>query len=224
VHWRVWLRSPPDSTIFDHAQAVGSPLRQHHVAAEQRRQAAGAERLARKGRQDFEDVIWAPKFDPRRTMISRRGSGRPISARRTGPPTACARARCGSTAAACSTPRCRSAATRSRAGAGRWATTRSITTSKPSPWSPSSHGESPCDGGAPLAPPSPSLSREEGTMRAAVVHEFTHPLSIDNVPRPEPSDGRRPRSHRAHRQVLPLRGSPARALGPHDAPVGAPQP
>jgi hypothetical protein len=60
----VSLRSPPDSTIFDHAQAVGRPLRQHHVLAEQRRQAAGAERLARKGRQHFEDVIWAAKFDP----------------------------------------------------------------------------------------------------------------------------------------------------------------
>jgi phenylacetaldehyde dehydrogenase len=49
-------------------------------------------------------------------------------------PTACAQARCGSTATACSTPRCRSAATKSRAGAGRWATTRSTTTSKQSQW------------------------------------------------------------------------------------------
>ena len=74
-----------------------------------------------------------------RTSASRRGSGPATSTRRTGPPTACAPARCGSTATACSTPRCRSAATRSRAGAGRWATTRSRTTSRPSPWSPSSH-------------------------------------------------------------------------------------
>jgi hypothetical protein len=29
----------------------------------------------------------------------------------------------------------------------------------------------------------------EGTMKAAVVHDFTRPLSIENVPRPEPSDG-----------------------------------
>jgi len=26
-------------------------------------------------------------------------------------------------------------------------------------------------------------------MKAAVAHDFTHPPSIDNVPRPEPSDG-----------------------------------
>jgi acyl-CoA reductase-like NAD-dependent aldehyde dehydrogenase len=39
------------------------------------------------------------------------------------------------------TPRCRSAVTRSRAGGGRWATTGSRITSKPSPWSPSSHRE-----------------------------------------------------------------------------------
>ena len=73
-----------------------------------------------------------------RASASRRGSGRATSTRRTGPPAACAPARCGSTATACSTPRCRSAATRSRAGAGRWATTRSRTTSRPSPWSLSS--------------------------------------------------------------------------------------
>jgi len=33
-----------------------------------------------------------------------------------------------------------------------WATTPSITTSKPSPWSPTSHRESPCDGGASPGP------------------------------------------------------------------------
>ena len=59
----------------------------------------------------------------------------------TGRRTACARARCGSTATACSTPRCRSAATRNRAGAGKWATTPRRTTSKPSPWSPNSHSK-----------------------------------------------------------------------------------
>ena len=74
---------------------------------------------------------------------SRRGSGPATSTRRTGLPTACAPARCGSTATACSTPPCRSAATRSRAGAGRWATTRSRTTSRPSPWSPSWHSRRP---------------------------------------------------------------------------------
>ena len=26
-------------------------------------------------------------------------------------------------------------------------------------------------------------------MKAAVVHDFTQPLTIENVPRPEPSDG-----------------------------------
>jgi|HubBroStandDraft_6_1064221.scaffolds.fasta_scaffold465769_2 hypothetical protein len=54
------------------------------------------------------------------------------STRPTGPPTAYARAHSGSTATACSTPQCRSAATRNQAGAGKWATTPSPTTSKPS--------------------------------------------------------------------------------------------
>ena len=88
----------------------------------------------------FGPVVCAIPFDSSRTTpsaaattrasASRRGSGPATSTRRTGPPTACAPARCGSTATACSTPRCRSAAIRSRAGAGRWATTRSRTTSK----------------------------------------------------------------------------------------------
>lgn len=26
-------------------------------------------------------------------------------------------------------------------------------------------------------------------MKAVVVHDFTQPLTVDNVPRPEPSDG-----------------------------------
>ena len=117
----------------------------------------------------FGPVVCAIPFEPRSTTSSRsgndtsfglaRGSGRATSTRRTGPPTACAPARCGSTATTCSTPRCRSAATRSRAGAGRWATTRSRTTSRPSPWSPSSHSGLTVRwrGGA---PPDPHHSRQ----------------------------------------------------------------
>ena len=35
----------------------------------------------------------------------------------------------------------------------------------------------------------PSPITEEGTMKAAVVHDFTQPLTIEDVPKPEPSDG-----------------------------------
>ena len=36
----------------------------------------------------------------------------------------------------------------------------------------------------------PAITHQsEGTMKAAVVHDFTQPLSIENVPTPEPSDG-----------------------------------
>jgi phenylacetaldehyde dehydrogenase len=62
-----------------------------------------------------------------RTSASRRGSGRATSARRTARPTACAPARCGSTATAFLTPRCLSAATSSRVGVGEMGTTHSRT-------------------------------------------------------------------------------------------------
>src|SRR6202165_4966730 len=38
-----------------------------------------------------------------------------------------------------------------------------------------------------VAPPSPI--EKEDTMKAAVVHDFTQPLDIENVPRPEAGDG-----------------------------------
>jgi len=41
-------------------------------------------------------------------------------------------------------------------------------------------------------------------MKAAVVHDFTHPLSIDNVPTPEPSNGG------GYQRGRPLRGPVAR--------------
>ena len=44
-------------------------------------------------------------------------------------------------------------------------------------------------GGAASGPAQSSLPKGRPTMKAAVVHDFTQPLSIDNVPRPEPGDG-----------------------------------
>ena len=115
-----------------------------------------------------------------RTTVSHRGSGRVTSTRRTGLPTVCAPARCGSTATACLTPRCRSAVTRSRAGAGRWATTRSRITSKPSRWSPSSHSGKTVRWRDDV-PPSPikewkrdHRAATEATLKEGVLYEFVH--------------------------------------------------
>ena len=119
------------------------------------------------------------------------GSGRATSTRRTGPRTACAPARCGSTATACSTPRCRSAATRSRAGAARWSTTRSTTTSRRSRSSSPSSASEPTGSDLAEPPPLRTAGAAPAVARLRPVGPVPAGLSLPvSSPRPSRAAGR----------------------------------
>src|SRR5688500_14228169 len=101
----------------------------------------------------------------------------------------------GSTATTSSTPRCPSAATSSPGGAAKWATRSSMRTPKSSPC------VSGCD--SPWSRLTVRTHRSHATdrtpvqqfparrfpMKAAVVHDFTKALSLEDVPKPEPGPG-----------------------------------
>ena len=108
-----------------------------------------------------------------RPTASPRASGPATSPRPTGRPSACAPARCGSTATTSSTPRCRSAATSSPAGAARWATRCWTTTWRRSRSSPPSSASRRPGGAPPGGTASLRAARPARTLPSQVWTSYT---------------------------------------------------